>query len=226
MKNSEETLSDEDKKTRSKLKLTPVLLLSIVIIFISAIANGFIKDGVTTWVPSILKEEFGVRSSISIIVTLILPLIAIFGSTIVTLLRKKIQNENVLNGIFYLGNTLLIVALILTIGIKILPLTIAIFAGIACLMSSVNNIMTSVIPLYARDKVDSGFMAGLLNTFCYVGSTLSTTLLGRIADTSGWGDVFNCILIFSVVSLVACLLAIVFTRKGGTLTSNSSADNK
>jgi len=112
-------------------------------------------------------------------------------------------------------------AILVTLGLKLLPLSLALFAGVSCMMSSVNNVMTSVIPLYSRDNVDSGFMAGLLNTFCYVGSTLSTSLLGRIADKSGWIDVLVCILIFALTAFVMCVLASVFAKKGGALTSGS-----
>ena len=187
--------------------------MSIVVILISAVTNGFIKDGVTTWVPSILKEEFGVPSSLSIIVTLLLPIVSIFGASLVRMLHKKQKNENVLNGIFYFGATVLAGLIILTINFKSVPLTLALFGGIACLMAAVNNVITSVVPLYSRDKIDSGLSAGLLNTFCYVGSTLATSLLGKIADTKGWNDVFICILIFTVVALVTCVISAIATRK-------------
>jgi sugar phosphate permease len=164
-------------------------------------------------VPSILKEEFGVAPSLSIIITLILPVISIFGTTLVNLLHRKEKNENVLNGIFYSGTLILTVLIIVTVNLKSVPLTLALFAGIACLMSAVNNVITSVVPLYSRDKIDSGLSAGLLNTFCYVGSTLSTTLLGKIADTKGWNQVFICILIFTAVSFALCALSAMFTKK-------------
>ena len=70
-----------EKKEKGKLSLAPAFIISLVVILISAITNGFIKDGITTWVPSILKEEFGVSSSLSIIVTLLLPVLSIFGTS-------------------------------------------------------------------------------------------------------------------------------------------------
>jgi OPA family glycerol-3-phosphate transporter-like MFS transporter len=187
-----------NKITKGKLSLTPVFVIGIIVILISAVTNGFIKDGITTWVPSILKEEFGVSSSLSIIVTLLLPVLSIFGTSIVNALHKKQKDENALNGIFYFATIILVGFIILTLNLKSVPLTLALFGGIACLMSAVNNVITSIVPLYSRDKIDSGLMAGLLNTFCYVGSTLATSLLGRIADTKGWNDVFVCILIFCI----------------------------
>ena len=202
-----------NKITKGKLSLTPVFVIGIIVILISAVTNGFIKDGITTWVPSILKEEFGVSSSLSIIVTLLLPVLSIFGTSIVNTLHKKQKDENALNGIFYFATIILVGFIILTLNLKSVPLTLALFGGIACLMSAVNNVITSIVPLYSRDKIDSGLMAGLLNTFCYVGSTLATSLLGRIADTKGWNDVFVCILIFTVVSFVVCCASVVLKKK-------------
>lgn len=209
---SKKQTTDTAKKAQSKLTVTPILIFTIVIILISAITNGFIKDGVTTWVPSILKEKFGVPSSLSIIVTLLLPVVSIFGASLVKALHKKQKNENVLNGIFYGAAMILAGLIILTINLKSAPLTLLLFGGIACLMAAVNNVITSVIPLYSRDKIDSGLSAGMLNTFCYVGSTLATSLLGKIADTKGWNDVFICILIFTVVAFAGCCISVIVTK--------------
>lgn len=212
-RNCARELQPSERKPKSALSLTPVFIISIVVVLLSAISNGFIKDGITTWVPSILKEEFGVSSSLSIIVTLLLPMLSIFGTALVSLLHKKQKDENALNGIFYFIAVILSALIILTVNLKSVPLTLMLFGGIACLMSAVNNVITSVIPLYSRDKIDSGFSAGLLNTFCYIGSTLATSVLGRIADTKGWSDVFVCILIFTALSFVGCFMSALLNRK-------------
>lgn len=210
----ERTETKESKEnSKSRLSLKPVFLISIAVIMISAITNGFIKDGITTWVPSILKEEFGVPSSLSIIVTLLLPVLSVFGTSLVNRLHKKQKDENALNSIFYFAAIILSALIILTVKLGSVSMTLLFFGGIACLMSAVNNVITSIVPLYSRDKIDSGFSAGLLNTFCYIGSTLATSMLGRIADTKGWNNVFICILIFAVVSFVLCFISSVLNRK-------------
>lgn len=207
------TIAETAKQEKKKLSVTPAFAFTVIVILISAVANGFIKDGITTWVPSILKEEFGVPASLSIIVTLLLPVLSIFGASLVKMLHKKQKNENILNGIFYLTSVVLAGLIILTLNLKSVPLTLALFGGTACIMAAINNVITSIVPLYSRDKIDSGLSAGLLNTFCYVGSTMSTSLLGKIADTKGWNDVFVCILIFAVVAFAACLISAIFTHK-------------
>ena len=210
---SKKTAQLTRKQSGNKLTLTPAFVISVVVILVSAVANGFVKDGVTTWVPSILKEEFGVPSSLSIIVTLLLPVLSIFGASLVKVLHKKQKNENALNGMFYFAATILAGLILLTLGIKSVPLTLALFGGISCLMAAVNNVITSVVPLYSRDKIDSGLSAGLLNTFCYVGSTLATSLLGRIADSNGWNDVFICIVLFTGAAFAVCCISLVLTKR-------------
>ena len=201
-----------ENKMQNKLSVTPLLVFTVIVILVSAVTNGFIKDGITTWVPSILKENFGMPSSLSIIVTLLLPIVSIFGASLVKTMHKRQKNENVLNGIYYFVAMILAGLILLTINLKSAPLTLILFGGIACLMSAVNNVITSVVPLYSRDKIDSGLSAGLLNTFCYIGSTLSTSLLGKIADTKGWNDVFICILLFTVTAFVVCCISVIVTK--------------
>lgn len=201
-----------ENKKQNKLSVTPLLVFTVVVILVSAVTNGFIKDGITTWVPSILKENFGMPSSLSIIVTLLLPIVSIFGASLVKTMHKRQKNENILNGIYYFVAMILAGLILLTINLKSAPLTLILFGGIACLMSAVNNVITSVVPLYSRDKIDSGLSAGLLNTFCYIGSTLATSLLGKIADTKGWNDVFICILLFTVTAFVVCCISVIVTK--------------
>ncbi len=213
IQNTKQKISVDKKSTKNNISLTPVLVVSIVVVLISAISNGFIKDGITTWVPSILKEEFGVSSSLSIIVTLLLPVLSIFGTSLVNALHKKQKNENVLNGIFYFATVILAGFIILTLNLKSVPLTLALFCGIACLMSSVNIVITNIVPLYSREKMDSGLLAGLLNTFCYIGSTLATSLLGKIADTKGWNAVLICIFVLTVISFIVCCISVLLKKK-------------
>ena len=197
----------------NKPSVTPVFAMSIAVILISAISNGFIKDGIITWVPSIMKEEFGVSPSLSIIITLVLPILSIFGTSLVNILHKREKNENALNGFFFIGAMIITGLIILTVNLKSAPVTLALFTCVACLMAAINNVITSLVPLYSRDKIDAGLAAGLLNTFCYVGSTMSTSLLGRIADTKGWNDVFICIFTITAVSSVLCTASAIFTKK-------------
>ena len=59
-----------------------------------------------------------------------------------------------------------------------------------------------------KGKVNSGFIAGILNGFCYVGSTVSSYGLGLVADHFGWTAVFWLLL---GVCVFIVLAAVVYT---------------
>ena len=81
-------------------------------------------------------------------------------------------------------------------------------------MHAINNVVTIMTPLFLRDSVDSGKMAGILNGCCYVGSTLSTVSLGRIADASGWNAVFLTLLgCMGLGVLLCCTYLLLQGRK-------------
>ena len=198
---------------KKRPSFTPAFIIGAVFLLFAAISNGFIKDGVTTWTPSILNENFHMPESLSILITLILPLIAIFGAWLSTTLHKRQKNTSVLNGLLYFVEAAVLLLVIFTAKLKSPVVLIVLFAGSAMLMSAVNNVITSIIPMYMRDRMDSGLLAGVLDTFCYVGSTLSTWLLGRIADVGSWNGVFICLLVFGAVACVLCWLSVLVGRK-------------
>lgn len=205
---------------KKKLKLTPIFVVSALLLVLAAISNGFIKDGVTTWTPSILKESYGIKESLSILATVTLPLIAIFGAWLSTAIHKRQKNTSVLDGILYLAEAVVLLLVLVSTRSQSFRspfILLGLFGISAMLMSAVNNVITSIIPLYMRDRMDSGLLAGVLDTFCYVGSTLSTALLGYIADNGGWQGVFNCLLIFGGVACIVCWISAALSRKEKTV---------
>jgi sugar phosphate permease len=51
------------------------------------------------------------------------------------------------------------------------------------------------MPLALRDRINTGFLAGLMNACCYVGSAVSAYGLGKIADGKSWDFVIRILLI-------------------------------
>jgi len=65
-----------------------------------------------------------------------------------------------------------------------------------------------MVPLYWKDTANSGLLAGVLNGFCYLSSTISAYGLGLVADNGGWKSVF--ILLFSLC-IFTVLLALGYS---------------
>ena len=176
------------------------VLVVLIVLALYAIINNLVKDGLTTWVPAILTELYEIPSYVSKLLTLLLPVLAIFGATVAVWLHKRIKSFVSLGAIFFLCATVLMGVVILFLPKKVFVVTIVCFALISCLMSAVNNIVTSLMPLCWRDKVNSGMVAGILDGFCYLGSAISSYGLGKVAETWDWLAVFWVLLILAFVA--------------------------
>ena len=191
-----ETAKQEDENTDNR-----IFFLSLYILCFCAIGVNLIKDGLTTWVPSILKEEFSMSDSLSILLSLFLPILAVVGNAFAVKVHKKIPDY-----INHCGTIFAVIAFMICVIIGSLStkLVIVMLFGLIAsnfFASSLNSLITSIYPLFMRGRVNSGKIAGILNGFCYLGSTLSSYGLGAIADNFGWTSVFFVLLGFSVLML-------------------------
>lgn len=193
----------------NKRGVDKTLTVSIAVLAIFAIITNLTKDGLTTWVPSILKEIYSLPDSISILLTLLLPVLAIFGTAVAAKLRKKIPDFIGICITLFGANALLIGAVIMFLSVSAI-ITLVSFALVSCFMAGINNVITSMAPLYWKDKINSGMLAGILNGFCYVGSTISSYGLGLVADSYGWNVVFWVLCVLCVVCVVIGIVQLLF----------------
>lgn len=193
----------------NKRGVDKTLTVSIAVLAIFAIITNLTKDGLTTWVPSILKEIYSLPDSISILLTLLLPVLAIFGTAVAAKLRKKIPDFIGICITLFGANALLIGAVIMFLSVSAI-ITLVSFALVSCFMAGINNVITSMAPLYWKDKINSGMLAGILNGFCYVGSTISSYGLGLVADSYGWNVVFWLLCVLCVLCVVIGVVQLLF----------------
>ena len=203
----------EEEQKIEKVKMGRVVLLALFITAFAGIANGFIKDGINTWVPSVLYEEFGISQSFSILLTLLLPMVSTLGAAIAKKVHEKIPSHAAMNFIFYIFSALLCGGILLSLKLHSIVAIMVCFICVACGMSMINNVITSMFALDYRRLLNAGFAAGLLNTFCYIGSTVTSYTLGAVSQARGWNAVFIIMLAVCVVAAVICLAGIISERK-------------
>lgn len=166
--------------------------------------DNFVKDGLNTWTPVILKERFGVGDSLSIVLTVALPFCGVFGAMLALRMNRKIRDFRALSGSLLLLLSVCICGILLSMKLESMVLTVAFLGVVSCFAHGINSIMTSIMPFAMRDRVNPGFLAGLMNSAGYVGSTASAYGLGVIADRTDWNTVMYILLFASVgVTLLA-----------------------
>ena len=70
-----------------------------------------------------------------------------------------------------------------------------------------------MFPLDNRDKMDSGLLAGLLDTLCYVGSSSAGVALGTMSQNLGWNSVLVTLFVLAGSASLICLVGGIITKK-------------
>jgi OPA family glycerol-3-phosphate transporter-like MFS transporter len=203
----------EGKKAKKKIDANIIVFFVIMCFF--AVFCKMTMDGLQEWTPNVLEDKFNMSKDMSIFFTLCLPLVGVLSSTVCIWSRRFIKNIAFLAGIYFLITSALIMLIIFTLDVSAVPVIIA-MAFASMFTHCVNGLLTSIAPLYLRDKVNSGLSSGLFNCFCYVGSTISGYGLGSIA-LLGWGTMFWLLFALSTAGMVIAIVYYVIRRlKGAT----------
>ncbi len=191
--------SEQNEKTGKTLVINFVVLFICLAVF--AVINNFIKDGLNTWVPTILKETYGLTNSLSVALTIILPVINLFGAMLSEWIYGKLKDFITTLAVMSFFALIAIAIIILTLQ-SVMVITLLTFAVVTLLMTGITHVIVSSAPVYMRSKMDSGLTSGVLDGFCYLGSTLSSYGLGAIAESAGWTNAF-------IIMLLACVVPVV-----------------
>ena len=225
LKKEAQSAANEGKE-RVVRTMTAALIGLLAVCAIFAIVDNFIKDGFNTWMPKILKDQFGFGDSIAIVLTLVLPFFGVFGSMLAMRTNKWLKDFRTLMGFFYLILSVCLCGLLFSMRKNVLIPFLLCQGAISCLLHAINAVLTAIMPLALREKMNSGFLAGLMNTFCYVGSTASSYGLGAISDHAGWDAAIITLLATAAGAMVLAAIVTVINvlhRKKTEKTENEVA---
>ncbi|MBO4468333.1 MAG: MFS transporter [Clostridia bacterium] len=203
--------AEESNTGKSKDKFI-YILFPVILLGLFSLATNFMKDGIQTFVPVIIGSIKKMPDSFSLLLSLVLPLFGIFGSVMAVALNKKIPKAIPLC-LFFFGFISLFNLVVLLFG-KNLFVTVISFGILELLLHGNSIVIVSIFPLAMREKMGSGALAGILNGAAYVGTALSTFLLGKIADvTGGWSAVFATLFGVAMSSVIFATVYLLFSVK-------------
>jgi OPA family glycerol-3-phosphate transporter-like MFS transporter len=215
----EKTASEEaEKQTKTGRSFVKSGILYMLLLFCTyAIVTNYVKDGLTTWIPQILNEQYQLDDSLSIILTLVLPVLGLCGAIFAVYINKFVKNHSDLLGVFFALSAVTVLGIQLLFKTDLWYLALLLFGLVSLFMNGANNVITNMFPLSVGKKYNSGMIAGLLNGACYVGSTLSQYVIALIAIAGDWSAVINvffylCIGI-TAFSVLMFLVRILFSKK-------------
>jgi len=188
---------------------SPLLVMSLIAI----ILQGTLRDGVTTWMPSYIAEEFHFSNEIAILVGVLLPLFAIVcHQATETLYEKKLNNMFLCSAVLFGVGALAALGLYGVTG-KNAGLSVAFSAVLAGSMHGVNLLLICLLPpVFAKGgKVST--ISGVMNSCTYIGSALSTYVIPLAAEQAGWSVTLLLWLGIAVAGALVCGVCIPFWKK-------------
>lgn len=152
---------------------------------LAGVVNGALKDGVFTWVPTYLMENFGLAADRSALLTTVLPLVNLAGVYLVKEINRRwLQNEALASALLFFLTFLSLLGMAMGGGA---PAAVALFAAGTSLMMGANTALVGLMPLHFRRCGRVAAATGLLNACVHLGGAASGYLFGLVSELAGWG---------------------------------------
>ncbi len=187
-------------------KFLPLFLSAGLLLVLPADAiHGAIKEGITTWVPTMITETYSTPVAFSVFISIILPIVNLSGNYIITPLYNKVfKKDELKTGAFILAFVLIPFAFL--IFMKNLPIVVSVvlLALGTTAMHTFNYMIITLVPMQFAKYGKTATVTGVMNATAYIGCAAATYGFGIISDNIGWNGTV-------VVWIVIDLIALVFT---------------
>ena len=205
--NSEKTATKQENAPQDKRSVSAAIIMMMAPIAMAIILQGVLRDGVTTWLPSLISDTFSLPDSLSILMGMILPIFSMISYNVSAKIENKIKNELVTSTVFFVTATVStgLLALLLDVSPVISVFLLAVTTG--C-MHGVNLMLISRIPRYFDKYGKISTVSGVVNAFTYVGSAMATYIVPLIASAWTWKITIISWMGFAVVGSLMCLITI------------------
>ncbi len=193
-----------------KAKLFTALLFGVLIV---VALQGMLRDGVTTWMPSYISENYSIGNAISILTGVIMPIFSVISCKLANLLyEKRFTNPLTCAGAIFVCGVFATSGLLLTIGKSVIVSVFLLALLIAC-MHGVTFILTGVLPVYYRKFSNISTVSGFINSAAYFGSAVSTYGIAVITDNFGWTATLAFWLVIAVIGSITAFITIPAFKK-------------
>lgn len=160
----------------------------LALILVSCITNGFVRDGIITWTPTIVAS-LNTGMDNSLLIAVVIPLLNLCGILLSSRLYAMVGR-----------NSRRCIALLMCINAGLSLLLLAgsasmiacvLLLGLTCASTyAINPLLTSMVPMEYEPTGRVGLVAGVIDCFIYLGSSLAGIATGALSDALGWNFVF------------------------------------
>lgn len=177
-----------------------------ILIMIGIVLQGALRDGVTTWTPTYIDENYHLGSELAILTSVVLPFFSMFchgagGWLYYRILKNPILAAGAIFGLGCVSATVLY--FFGGAGPIVSIICLAVLVGA---MHGVNLMLICMVPSFYKNTGRISLVSGLLNSCTYVGSAISTYGIALLSADGGWGLT---VLVWCMIALAGTLLCFV-----------------
>ena len=219
----EERVVQRASRERRAMPLGEMLRTTgLVMILFCCVFNGFVRDGIITWGPTIIASLNGGQGMGSTLSSLLIPLLNLMG---VLLARRvyRLFGDNGRRSVACLMGASAALALSLHAAGGAM-VSCALVLGLCCSATyGINPMLTQLSPMEYEAAGRVGLVAGMSDCFIYLGSALAGVVTGAISDAAGWPVVFT---MWCAVALGSMAFALLSVRGGRRLERAAREEGK
>lgn len=196
------------ENTGAKVFLGKLFIVSgAAVICVGILVQGMLKDGVTSWVPTLIKEKYNVSASFSLLLSAIMPIINLSGAWIGTKLYEKVFRHNeAATSAFGFAMTLIPLTGIVFVGKYPIAICVILLALFTTIIAAMNHLLMTLIPVHFAKFGRASTVGGIFNCCTYIGSAISTYGFGAVSEKFGWTATVIFWIILGAIGVAACAL--------------------
>lgn len=196
------------ENTGAKVSLGKLFIVSgAAVICVGILVQGMLKDGVTSWVPTLIKEKYNVSASFSVLLSAVLPIINLSGAWFATKLYEGTFKLNeTAAAAFCFALTLIPLTGILFVGKYPIAICVILLALFTTIIAAMNHLLMTLIPVHFAKFGRASTVGGIFNCCTYIGSAISTYGFGAVSEKFGWTATVVFWIILGVIGVAACAL--------------------
>ncbi len=207
---------DANRKASSSSESAPKRPLSLMICLLGAIVMmGILRDGVDTFMPVYIDEQYHLGDAISILAGVAMPVFALISQQIAGILFNKVFKDAFRSAffIFILGTLAATALYFVNLSDGNVILSVFLLALLTGCMHGVNMNLICILPPILAGSGKVSAVSGLLNSFTYVGSAISMYVIPLIAENASWSVTILLWIGFAGMGTILNLLCLPIWKK-------------
>ena len=168
--------------------------------------------GISSWVPSLLKEVHGVDESYSLLITILVPVSMLPGPILANNLTEKTGKVYTVCTAFFAVCT---VCMLTMIFMHATGLILALLISLIALFfnRAITNLLSGYMPFKLNRVISAGKSSMMINAIACVGAAVMPFVTGLIMDKLDWTAYYICMFIISALTTALFVFGIKYSKK-------------